>query len=120
MTIIGSLIFLTIVIVGATNAVNITDGLDGLAIGCSNSVALAYFVMTYVAGNTIFSAYLHVPYVRGAGELTVFCGCLLGAGLGFLWYNCHPARVFMGDTGSLALGGSIAVVSILIMQENGP
>ncbi|NCC52720.1 MAG: phospho-N-acetylmuramoyl-pentapeptide-transferase [Spartobacteria bacterium] len=112
-----ALIFLSIVIVGATNAVNITDGLDGLAIGCSNSVALAYFIMSYVAGHAVFARYLQVPFIPGAGELTVFCGCLLGAGLGFLWFNCHPARVFMGDTGSLALGGSIAMVAILIMQE---
>jgi phospho-N-acetylmuramoyl-pentapeptide-transferase len=117
MTLVGALIFLSIVVVGASNAVNITDGLDGLAIGCTNSVALAYLLMAYVAGHAGFAEYLQVPFVRGAGELTVFCGCLLGAGLGFLWFNCHPARVFMGDTGSLALGGSIAVVSILIMQE---
>jgi phospho-N-acetylmuramoyl-pentapeptide-transferase len=117
MTLIGALLFLSLVIVGATNAVNITDGLDGLAIGCSNSVALAYLIMSYVAGHAVFAEYLQLPYVPGAGELTVFCGCLLGAGLGFLWYNCHPAQVFMGDTGSLALGGSIAMVSIMIMQE---
>jgi len=113
----AALIFLSIVIVGATNAVNVTDGLDGLAIGCSNSVALAYFIMSYVAGHAIFARYLQIPFIPGAGELTVFCGCLLGAGLGFLWFNCHPAKVFMGDTGSLALGGSIAMVAILIMQE---
>jgi phospho-N-acetylmuramoyl-pentapeptide-transferase len=117
MTLIGALLFLSLVIVGATNAVNITDGLDGLAIGCSNSVALAYLIMSYVAGHAVFAEYLQLPYVPGAGELTVFCGCLLGAGLGFLWYNCPPAQVFMGDTGSLALGGSIAMVSIMIMQE---
>jgi len=113
----AALIFLSIVIVGATNAVNVTDGLDGLAIGCSNSVALAYFIMTYVAGHAVFARYLQIPFIPGAGELTVFCGCLLGGGLGFLWFNCHPAKVFMGDTGSLALGGSIAMVAILIMQE---
>jgi len=110
-------LFLGVVLVGAANAVNLTDGLDGLAIGCSGSVAVAYLVMSYVAGHVLFAEYLRVPYVAGSGELTVFCGCLLGASLGFLWFNCHPARVFMGDTGSLALGGAIAMVAILIRQE---
>lgn len=109
--------FRWLVIVGATNAVNLTDGLDGLAISCTNSVALAYLIMTYIAGHLIFAKYLQVPHVPGSGELTVLCGCLLGAGLGFLWFNCHPARVFMGDTGSLALGGMIAIVAVLISQE---
>ncbi|NCD32597.1 MAG: phospho-N-acetylmuramoyl-pentapeptide-transferase [Spartobacteria bacterium] len=109
--------FLWFVMVGATNAVNLTDGLDGLAIGCSNSVAVAYLVMTYVAGHTIFANYLQVPYVPQSGELAVLCGSLLGAGMGFLWYNSHPARVFMGDTGSLSLGGTIAMIAILINQE---
>lgn len=113
----GGFIFLVLVLVGASNAVNLTDGLDGLAIGCSNSVVGAYLVLTYVAGNSIFSKYLLVPFVPGSGELTVFCGALLGAGLGFLWYNCHPAKIFMGDTGSLALGGAIAMLAILIKQE---
>ncbi|MCF7838577.1 MAG: phospho-N-acetylmuramoyl-pentapeptide-transferase [Candidatus Marinimicrobia bacterium] len=110
-------LFLWLVLAGATNAVNLTDGLDGLAIGCSNSVALAYLFMAYVAGHVQFAEYLQVPFVAGAGELAVFCGCLLGAGLGFLWFNCHPARVFMGDTGSFALGGAIAAVAILVKQE---
>jgi phospho-N-acetylmuramoyl-pentapeptide-transferase len=114
---IGSFIFLFLVLVGASNAVNLTDGLDGLAIGCSNSVAVAYLLLTYVAGHYNFAEYLQVPFVRGSGELTVFCGALLGAGLGFLWYNCHPAKIFMGDTGSLALGGAIAMLAILIKQE---
>jgi phospho-N-acetylmuramoyl-pentapeptide-transferase len=114
---IGGFIFLAIVLVGASNAVNLTDGLDGLAIGCSNSVAVAYLLLTYVAGNYNFSQYLQVPFVLGTGELTVFCGALLGAGLGFLWYNCHPAKIFMGDTGSLAIGGAIAMLAILIKQE---
>ena len=105
------------VLVGAANAANLTDGLDGLAIGCSGSVAFAYLIMSYVAGHVYFAEYLLIPYVKGAGELAVFCGCMLGACLGFLWYNCHPARVFMGDTGSLALGGAIAMVAILIKQE---
>ena len=109
--------FIFFVLVGCTNAVNLTDGLDGLAIGCTNAVAAAYLVMAYVTGHAVFARYLQLPFIPGASELAVFCGCLLGAGLGFLWYNCHPARVFMGDTGSLALGGAIAMVAILIQQE---
>ncbi len=112
-----TLLFVLLVVVGSTNAVNLTDGLDGLAIGCSNSVAVAYLAMAYVAGNVKFAHYLQVPYLPGVGELAVFCGCLFGAGLGFLWYNCHPAQVFMGDTGSLALGGAIGMVAVLIKQE---
>jgi phospho-N-acetylmuramoyl-pentapeptide-transferase len=103
-------------IVGSSNAVNLTDGLDGLAIGCTVIVTTVLVVLTYVAGNVKFSAYLQVPYVRGAGELTVFCAAILGAGLGFLWFNCHPAQVFMGDTGSLALGGVLGIVAVLIHQ----
>jgi phospho-N-acetylmuramoyl-pentapeptide-transferase len=114
---IGAFLFLTLVLVGASNAVNLTDGLDGLAIGCSSSVAISYLVMSYAAGHVAFAEYLNVPYVKGSGELAVFCGCLLGGGLGFLWYNCHPASVFMGDTGSLAIGGALAMVAILIKQE---
>ena len=114
---IGGFIFMVIVLVGASNAVNLTDGLDGLAIGCSNSAAVAYLFLTYVAGNYNFAEYLQVPFVLGTGELTVFCGALLGAGLGFLWYNCHPAKIFMGDTGSLAIGGAIAMLAILTKQE---
>jgi len=110
-------LFVVIVLVGSTNAVNLTDGLDGLAIGCSSSVALSYLVMAYASGHLIFADYLYIPYIEGAGELAVFCGCLAGASLGFLWYNCHPAQMFMGDTGSLAIGGSIAIVAILIKQE---
>ncbi len=117
MGIIFTFLFIALIMVGSTNAVNLTDGLDGLAIGCSNSVAAAYLMMAYIAGHARFAQYLQVPYIPGSGELAVFCGCLLGAGLGFLWYNCHPARVFMGDTGSLALGGAIAMVAILIKQE---
>lgn len=109
--------FLWLVVVGATNAVNLTDGLDGLAIGCSNSAAVAYLVMSYVAGHAVFASYLQVPHMPGVGELTVLCGCLLGAGLGFLWYNCYPAQVFMGDTGSLAIGGFIGMIAVLIKQE---
>lgn len=117
MTALGTAVFLTLVLVGSANAVNLTDGLDGLAIGCSNSAAAAYLALAYVAGNSIAATYLRVPFVPGSGELTVFCGCLLGAGLGFLWFNCHPARVFMGDTGSLALGGGIAMVAVAVKQE---
>ncbi|MDF7825732.1 phospho-N-acetylmuramoyl-pentapeptide-transferase [Pontiellaceae bacterium B12227] len=117
MTMIPAFIFMFLVLVGASNAVNLTDGLDGLAIGCSNSVAAAYLLLTYVAGHYTFAEYLQVPFVKGSGELAVFCGSLLGAGLGFLWYNCHPAKIFMGDTGSLALGGAIAMLAILIKQE---
>ncbi|MCZ7591466.1 MAG: phospho-N-acetylmuramoyl-pentapeptide-transferase [Kiritimatiellae bacterium] len=115
--IVGVAIFIVLALVGSANAVNLTDGLDGLAIGCVNSTAAAYLTLSYVAGNMVAANYLFVPYVPGSGELAVFCGCLLGAGLGFLWYNCHPARVFMGDTGSLALGGSIAMVAVAIKQE---
>ncbi|MEE9367864.1 MAG: phospho-N-acetylmuramoyl-pentapeptide-transferase [Pontiella sp.] len=117
MGLIGSFIFLVLVLVGASNAVNLTDGLDGLAIGCTNSVVGAYLLLTYVAGHFSFAEYLQVPFVRGSSELTVFCGALLGSGLGFLWYNCHPAKIFMGDTGSLAIGGAIAMLAILIKQE---
>ncbi len=113
----GALVFMFLVLVGTTNAVNLTDGLDGLAAGCMNSVSAAYLAMAYVAGNVVFASYLQVPAVSGAHELAVFCGCLLGAGLGFLWWNAYPAKVFMGDTGSLALGGTIAMVAILIKQE---
>jgi len=112
-----TILLTTLVIVGSSNAVNLTDGLDGLAIGCTSSAALAYMIMAYAAGHLIFAEYLNVPYIVGSGELTVFCGCLLGASLGFLWFNCHPAQVFMGDTGSLALGGAIAMVALLIKQE---
>lgn len=117
LSVVGTLIFCSLVMTGATNAVNLTDGLDGLAIGCTNATAAAYLVLAYVAGNSIFAGYLQVPYIAGTGELAVFCGCLLGAGMGFLWFNCHPAKVFMGDTGSLALGGAIAMVAICVKQE---
>jgi len=118
MPVLAAFLFLALVMVGASNAVNLTDGLDGLAIGCSSSVAFSYLIMAYAAGHRIFAEkYLFIPYVPGCGELAVFCGCMLGACLGFLWYNCHPAQVFMGDTGSLALGGAIAAVAILIKQE---
>ncbi len=114
---VGVLVFVLLVLVGCTNAVNLTDGLDGLAIGCTNTVAAAYLALSYVAGHAIFAGYLQVPFIPDSGELAIFCGALLGAGLGFLWFNCYPAKVFMGDTGSLALGGAIAMVAILINME---
>ncbi|MGO8766986.1 MAG: phospho-N-acetylmuramoyl-pentapeptide-transferase [Limisphaerales bacterium] len=112
----AGILIVVLAIVGTSNAVNLTDGLDGLAIGCSLIVAFVFLVFTYVAGNAKTAEYLEIPLVPGAGELTVFCAALLGAGLGFLWFNCHPARVFMGDTGSLALGGAFGVVAVLIHQ----
>jgi phospho-N-acetylmuramoyl-pentapeptide-transferase len=103
-------------IMGSSNAVNLTDGLDGLAIGCTVIVSFVFVVLTYLAGHRTASAYLQIPHVVGAGELTVFCAAMIGAGLGFLWFNCHPAQVFMGDTGSLALGGALGIVAVLIHQ----
>ncbi|MCU0787144.1 MAG: phospho-N-acetylmuramoyl-pentapeptide-transferase [Verrucomicrobia bacterium] len=103
-------------VVGSSNAVNLTDGLDGLAIGCTVIVSFVFLVLTYVAGNFRIAEYLQVSYVAGAGELSVFCAAMIGAGLGFLWFNCHPAQVFMGDTGSLALGGGLGVIAVLIHQ----
>jgi phospho-N-acetylmuramoyl-pentapeptide-transferase len=110
-------LFFTVVIVGASNAVNLTDGLDGLAIGCTVTVALAYAVLSYVAGNFRVAEYLQVPFYPFTAELAVICAALTGAGFGFLWFNCHPAKVFMGDTGSLAIGGLIGVVAICCKQE---
>lgn len=112
----AGLIITVLAIVGSSNAVNLTDGLDGLAIGCTLMVSFVYLVLTYVAGHTFFAHYLQVPYVPGAGELTVFCAAMIGAGLGFLWFNCYPAQVFMGDTGSLALGGALGIIAVLIHQ----
>ena len=103
-------------IVGSSNAVNLTDGLDGLAIGCTLIVSVVFLVLTYIAGNAKFAAYLQLPYIVGAGELTVICAAMIGAGLGFLWFNCHPAQIFMGDTGSLALGGALGLMAVLIHQ----
>ena len=111
----GAFVFLFVLLVA--NAVNITDGLDGLAITPSIFVVAVLGVFAYVMGNTIYSVYLQYPYLRGAGELTVFASAFIGAGLGFLWYNAYPAQIFMGDTGSLAIGGTIAVISVLLKQE---
>jgi len=111
------LIFVSIVIAGASNAVNLTDGLDGLAIGCTVIAAGALTVLTYVSSNSRWAVYLEIQYIPRVGELTVFCGALVGASLGFLWYNAHPAEVFMGDVGSLSLGGTLGVIAVIIKQE---
>jgi phospho-N-acetylmuramoyl-pentapeptide-transferase len=112
----AGLVVTVLTIVGSSNAVNLTDGLDGLAIGCTLIVSFVFVVLTYVAGDKVASAHLLIPHVPGAGELTVFCAAMVGAGLGFLWFNCHPAQVFMGDTGSLALGGALGIIAVLIHQ----
>ena len=109
--------FVVLVIVGSSNAVNLTDGLDGLAIGCTVIAAGALAVLTYVSGHATFAQYLELQRMPLAGELTIFCGAMVGASIGFLWYNAHPAEVFMGDVGSLALGGALGTVAILIKQE---
>jgi phospho-N-acetylmuramoyl-pentapeptide-transferase len=109
--------FMAFVLVGASNAVNLTDGLDGLAIGLMIIAAGAMTVLTYVSGHAVFANYLDIARLPGASELTVFCGALTGASIGFLWYNSHPAEIFMGDVGSLSLGGSLGVVAVLIKQE---
>ncbi len=111
------ILFILFVIVGSSNAVNLTDGLDGLAIGCVTFVAITYGILSYISGHYEVSNYLNVFYLPGAGELTVICASIVGASLGFLWFNSHPASVFMGDTGSLALGGTIGIISILIKKE---
>ncbi len=109
--------FTMLVIVGASNAMNLTDGLDGLAIGCTVMVALTYTALSYITGNFKISDYLNITYIPGTGELAVFCAAIMGAGLGFLWFNSNPAEVFMGDTGSLALGGAIGIVATFIKKE---
>ena len=103
-------------LVGFSNAINLTDGLDGLAIGCTITVALVYGLMAYAAGNTKIADYLLISYVPGTGELAVICGALVGAGMAFLWYNAYPAEVFMGDTGSLAIGGLLGVLAFMVQQ----
>ena len=112
----AGILIVMLAIVGSSNAVNLTDGLDGLAIGCTLIVGFVFLIFTYLAGNFTAARYLQIPYVPGAGELAVFCSALIGAGLGFLWFNCHPAQVFMGDTGSLALGGAFGIMAVLIHQ----
>jgi phospho-N-acetylmuramoyl-pentapeptide-transferase len=111
------ILFAVLVLVGASNAVNLTDGLDGLAIGSTLIAAAAFTVLAYVSGHRVFSEYLDLLYLPGAGEITVFCGAMVGASMGFLWWNCYPAQIFMGDVGSLALGGALGTVAILIKQE---
>src|SRR5687767_9887006 len=110
-------LFFAGIIMGTSNAVNLTDGLDGLATGCTLTVTLTYAVLAYLAGNHIQAQYLQVPFYPQASELTVFCMALAGALLGFLWFNAHPAKMFMGDTGSLAIGGAVGVVAICVKQE---
>ncbi len=114
---VGFVLLSYLMIVGMSNAVNLTDGLDGLAILPTVLVGAALGLIAYVAGNVEFSAYLQIPYIPGAGELAVFCGALIGAGLGFLWFNTYPAQVFMGDVGALALGAAIGVVAIIVRHE---
>jgi phospho-N-acetylmuramoyl-pentapeptide-transferase len=113
----GYVVVAYFVIVGTSNAVNLTDGLDGLAILPTVMVGAALGLIAYLAGNSQFSAYLQIPYIVGAGELAVFCGALIGAGLGFLWFNTYPAQVFMGDVGALALGAALGVVAIIVRHE---
>ena len=109
--------FFMMITMGSSNAVNLTDGLDGLAIGCTLTVAMAYAIISYVTGNLNAADYLNIPFNPHIGELSIFLMALVGAGMGFLWYNCHPAKVFMGDTGSLAIGGAIGTVAICTKQE---
>ena len=110
-------IFIVLVITFSSNAVNLTDGLDGLAIGCTVIAAGALTVLTYVSGHIIFASYLELTYLPRVGELGIFCGAMVGSAIGFLWYNAHPAEIFMGDVGSLALGGAIATVAVIVKQE---
>ncbi len=109
--------FVAVVLVGSSNAVNLTDGLDGLAVGSVGIAAGTYAILAYVTGNAVAARYLQIPFVAQSGELAVFCGALVGASLGFLWFNCHPAEVFMGDVGSLPLGGAIAAVAVMTKHE---
>ncbi|MBM3249259.1 MAG: phospho-N-acetylmuramoyl-pentapeptide-transferase [Candidatus Omnitrophica bacterium] len=111
------IVFVMLVITGSSNAVNLTDGLDGLAAGIMVMVAVAFAILSYVSGNMRFSEYLLIPYIKSGAELTVFCSSIIGASLGFLWFNCYPASVFMGDVGSLALGGAIGTVALMIKKE---
>jgi phospho-N-acetylmuramoyl-pentapeptide-transferase len=111
------ILFVAFVLIGSSNAVNLTDGLDGLAIGATSVAAATYAIFTYIAGNAIIARYLQLAWVPGVGEVAVFCGAMVGAGIGFLWFNSHPAEVFMGDVGSLSLGAAIGSVAILAKQE---
>lgn len=109
--------FAMLVIVGSSNAVNLTDGLDGLAIGPVITTCVTFMILTYLAGHIVFAKYLNIPYVAGAGELSVFCAAVAASGLGFLWFNAHPAQVFMGDVGSLALGGTVGTLAVVTKNE---
>lgn len=109
--------FVALIVIGTSNAVNLTDGLDGLAIGCVLIVSMTLAVLCYIVGHAGLTGYLFIPFVSGAGELAVFCSAIAGASLGFLWFNCHPASVFMGDTGSLALGGTLGAIAVFIKKE---
>jgi phospho-N-acetylmuramoyl-pentapeptide-transferase len=113
----GYVLLSTFIIVGAANAVNLTDGLDGLAIGPAITCFMTYLLFAYFAGNIKISGYLQIPYVAGTGELAIFCGAMVGAGIGFLWYNAYPAQVFMGDTGSLSLGAALGTLAVMTKQE---
>lgn len=113
----GFVLLAYFVIVGTSNAVNLTDGLDGLAIMPTVLVAGAFSIFAYVAGHAVFSKYLGVPHIPGAGELSIFCGAMAGAGLAFLWFNAYPAEVFMGDVGALALGGALGLIAVIVRQE---
>lgn len=113
----GYILFAVVVIVGAANAVNLTDGLDGLAIGPVIIAGVTYMIFAYIAGHVKIANYLQIPYVPGSGEVTVFCGAMAGAGLGFLWFNAYPAQVFMGDTGSLSLGAALGAIAVITKQE---
>ena len=110
-------IFIVMVVIGSSNGVNLTDGLDGLAIGLIGVAALAYAALAYAAGHAVISEYVNIIFLRQGGEVTVYCAAILGASLGFLWFNAHPAEVFMGDTGSLSLGGAIGLVAMLVKKE---
>jgi phospho-N-acetylmuramoyl-pentapeptide-transferase len=114
---IGYIVLVLLVVVGTSNAVNLTDGLDGLAIGPIIIAFLAYLSFAYLAGHIKIAQYLQIPYVKGAGELSVLCGAVVGAGMGFLWYNTYPAQVFMGDAGSLSLGAALGTIAVISKQE---
>ncbi len=109
--------FVALIVVGTSNAVNLTDGLDGLAIGCVLVVSLTLGILSYITGHAVIADYLFIPFVPHSGELAVFCSAITGASLGFLWFNCYPASVFMGDIGSLSLGGTLGVIAVLIKKE---
>jgi phospho-N-acetylmuramoyl-pentapeptide-transferase len=113
----GYVLLSTFIIVGAANAVNLTDGLDGLAIGPAITCFMTYLLFAYFAGNVKISGYLQIPYVAGTGELAIFCGAMIGAGIGFLWYNTYPAQIFMGDVGSLPLGAALGTLAVMTKQE---